>query len=173
MQLTDIDRTEQIDQEYLDKPLVEGIRYQITDSRVHIACDHTLYTDVYLNTCLDRKSLLERYQDILRQAKESGVSISYTRHFRRIINERWEEYLQQKERQRTLFARIVVQAAVVSKRGIHMGCRDDRELEKLHELCREYEPLQRRSNILSIMEGISSQLRKLEDNIGEYDRVFL
>lgn len=122
------------DVEYLARPLIEDVRYEISDTRVSIRCPHTCFIDVPSGTYFDQQALLDSYREILRIAKTHDVRISYSLHIKKLLKTRWEEYeADVAERNRT-FRWLSAQAQVVQLRGIHRGCSDDKELSLLTEL---------------------------------------
>lgn len=125
--------------DYLSRALVEGVVFEISENFVSIRSPNTDFLTVRLDPPLEKAALLEQYRRVLCQAKANEIRISYTAHLRKTICESWKEYeISVCEKQR-LFQEIMELAHTVERRGIHLGWRDDTQLEQMHQLQSQFQ----------------------------------
>lgn len=153
------------DVEYLSRPLIQSMNYEISGERVRIACPHTCFVDMRLNSRLEREPLLDSYRQILQMARAQNVKISYSNHMKRTLVTKWEEYESAITERAALFRHLVTQAQVVEARGIHYGCSDDKELSLLTEMRNRLIPYGYRDSIVSHISMISHRLETFHDNL--------
>ena len=72
---------------YLSRPLIEGVSYEISDTDIAIQSPHTCYVRCKLPRRRDKDALLRQYSGVLAVAKAQRVKISYTLHIRKTIQE--------------------------------------------------------------------------------------
>lgn len=156
---------ESLDREYLSRPLVEDVTFEIGPTRISIHSPHTIYIGVTLPMRYQRDRLLETYRRVLRAAKAKGIRVRYGRHFSRTIKDRWAEYEAACEEMESLFRRLIEQAKRVQTRGIHYGSVDDMELSRLQKLNAEFQPCTYGTNAASIMASISYSLEELDRDL--------
>lgn len=119
------------DEEYLSRPLLEGVEYCITEDLIKITSDHTEYINLKRFIPLDIESLLERYDEVRQMAKKRKAKISYKRHLRKKILENRDEYRKDCLEAQRLFESMTAVAKEIQKRGLHFGTTDDTVLKKL------------------------------------------
>jgi len=153
------------DVEYLSRPLIQDMHYEISDEHVRITCPNTCFVDVRLNGKLERESLLDRYRQVLQMAKAQKVKISYSNHMKRTLTTKWEEYESAVTERAALFRRLVTQARVVEARGIHYGCIDYKELSLMTEIRNQLTPYGYRNSILSCISRIAHQLETFQRDL--------
>lgn len=158
---------ESLDREYLGRPLVEDVTYEIGSTRISIHCPHTAYLGVVLPERYQKDRLLEAYRRVLRTAKAKGIRVCYGRHFTRTIKDRWAEYEAACDERESLFRRLIEQAKRVQTRGIHYGNVDDMELSRLQKLYSEFHPYTYGTNVTSIMAAISYSLDELNRELSQ------
>ncbi len=142
---------------YLAAPLVDRLVYEISDDRISIRCPHTCFISVVnIGAPLEKAALLEQYKRLLQLVRKKGVKVSYTSHIREKICGSWAEYAADCQEARRLFAQMVEQARVIERRGIHRGWSDDRELEQLYALQRQFEQYLYGDSSLSRIAGAKS-----------------
>lgn len=151
--------------EYLLRPLIEDVAFTIEDSQVRITGPSTIYIGTHRIIPLNKDELLSLYKRVLSSAKARGVKISYTRHMRKQITERWDEYESRCAEADTLFSKIIEQSRIVRARGIHYGTRDDEALDKLGTLRSEYEKYFWRNSIISQFSEIRHELMDIEKDL--------
>lgn len=151
-----------MDDNYLSRPLIEGMRYEISDTHIVIQCPHTCFINYKLPHCWDRGALLRQYRRVLAMAKAQGVRISYTLHIRRTLRELWPEYETACAERERLFARLKELAQEVKARGIHVGTADDNVLAALLEVSGQLTVYGYRDNPASRIARIGHDLAELE-----------
>ena len=120
--------------DYLAREPLTEVEFLIEDNHISISSPHTSYVNQYLNPPVEKQALLDLYAQILAVAKERKVRISYPRHIRKTIRERWQEYADNVEERDAIFQQMIWQARIVEQRGLHMGTSDDDELHNLAQL---------------------------------------
>ncbi|MDD3921358.1 MAG: hypothetical protein PHO41_09335 [Eubacteriales bacterium] len=148
-------------QNYLLRPPLTDVTYDISDDHVQIQSPHTLFINEMLLRPLDKQKLLDLYKKVIQKARERSVSISYTLHCKRTITQRWDEYEFVCKTAADIFSCIVDQAKAVQIRGLHSGTRDDEELQKLQDRGHAYSRLFWRDSIISQMNEIYKHLTGL------------
>jgi hypothetical protein len=157
--------SQQTDAEYLTRPLIEGVVYTIEADHVSIASPTTLWVNERRIAPLDKGTMLALYSKIHKAAKSQNVKISYSRHMRRQITERWVVYETAAQVAGETFDRIVKLAESVRERGIHIACCDDQTLDKLTTACNKHMEFHWRTSIVSQMSAIARELRDLDRNL--------
>ena len=153
------------DVEYLARPLIEAIDYEISDEHVRIACPSTCFVGMRLNGKLEREPLLDSYRQILQMAKAQKVKISYSAHMKRTLTTEWDEYESSLAAQAALFRRLITQARVVEARGIHYGYSDDKEFSRLQDIASKLTAYGYGNSILSHISSIAGQLKSLQRDL--------
>ena len=153
--------------EYLSRPLIEDVIYTIEADHVRIASPHTIFADERRLELLDKGALLALYGKVLSMAKAQNVKISYKRHTRKTIIERWAGYENAVQTAEKTFDSIVETAEIIRKRGIHRGCNDDQELNRLTAARNKYMEFRWRTNIVSQMLKIAGELRELDRELSK------
>jgi ribosomal protein L14E/L6E/L27E len=125
------------DSEYLSKPFIEGAEFIIEDNYIKITTPTTVHVETRRVSPLHYEEFTSLYKSVIRTAKYKKVKISYTRHIRRDLIDRWDEYITMWSKAHDLFNEIVRQAIIVRERGLHYGTIDDSELKKLQNLCED------------------------------------
>lgn len=160
------------DQEYLARPLLEGVTYEITEERIRIKNDHTVLAEAKgPDSLLDQKKLLEQYRNIYQMAKKRGVKVSFSEHYRWKLQRKWKEYESDAEARQESYRRLLEQARVLQNRGIHMRYADDGELNRWRELYRQYTkhndalaPCAGMERLAQELAGLERELSNLSDN---------
>jgi hypothetical protein len=127
-----------IDNEYLSRPLVNGVKYVINDNEISISSDNTIFTDI-VNIGLDM-SILKRSISNMRETKKlvklsnGKITLKNTTKIIKFMKEHFSEFIAQVAVYHTLFEQAKEIAKGVQERGIHVGCVDDVELNRLNEV---------------------------------------
>ena len=153
------------DIEYLSRPLLEDVQYEISDTRVKIHCPHTCFVEAYLGTRFDRRALLDSYGEVMRTARAHGIRISYSTHIKRLLKDRWEDYEASVEDRARLFRWFSAQARVVELLGLHQGCIDDKELLLLTELQNRIIRYGYRNSVISQIASAAHTLETLRQDL--------
>ena len=120
-----------MEENYLSRPLIDGISYEISDTRIAIQSSCTCYINCMRPTRMDKDALLRQYRNVLAMAKAQGIRIKYAKHVRKTIQQLWPAYEADFAEQDKLFDRLVELAWQVKARGIHWRSVDDEVLYTL------------------------------------------
>lgn len=153
--------------EYLERPLIEGVEYDISETCVAIQSQSTCFVSYSVPARLQKETMLLQYKRVLQMAREQGVKISYSRHIRRTICEQWADYLAECEKQEHLFQELREVANSVKRRGIHMGHADDEELAKVYKITGELAKFRYGGRPISRITGIGHDLQTMEKQLSE------
>lgn len=158
--------------DYLSRPLIDGMRYDISDTHVMIQCPHTCFVNYELPCHIDRDVLLRQYHSVLAMARAQGIKINYDRHIHRTIRQLWPEYKAARAEQEALFSRLRELAQEVKARGIHVGTVDDVVLSAMLEISGQLAVYGYRTSATSQIARIGRDLANLElglsDGHGSY-----
>ena len=163
--------------EYLKRPLIEDVSYEITETRVAIQCPHTCFVGRTLPGRYREDDLVDLYRRVLQMAKEQGIRISYSRHIRKTIREQWPGYVAGREKQERLFRELRDAAEAVRQRGIHMGHADDEVLARIYGIVSSLDRLSFDDEAMRGIPEAAHQLQALERELsgthGRYDMIAL
>ena len=162
---------------YLERPLIEDVSYEITETRVAINSSSTCFVSCVLPERCRKDDMLDRYRRVLRMAKAQGVKISYSAHIRKTIMTQWSEYEAARENQERLFEKLRELAKCIQQRGIHMGFVDDEYLAQLNRICDQLAMLRCRDRVISRIAEFDYALSFLERDLSKdkehYDMIRL
>ena len=117
--------------QYLQHPLVEGVVYEITDSKVEIACPHTIFLCARRATEIPLSEVERLFRKLKKEAKDSGkVKLKGVSKFLPVIRALYPSYHMAVEQTTKLFFEIVEMVRKIEADGIHMGCVDDELLRE-------------------------------------------
>ena len=150
------------DAEYLSRPLLDDVVFKIDRDYVRIASLHTSFVNETRIIQRNKDELLSLYSKVLGMAKSRNTSISYKRHMKKSIIDGWADYEYACEDAGKVFDSIIELADVVQRRGIHIGCSDDIQLDKLATARNKHMEFHWRTNIIS-------QISAIEHNLREFD----
>jgi predicted acyltransferase (DUF342 family) len=148
------------DMEYLERPLIEGQEFIITDELIKVTTPSTIHAHIRKIMLIERSEVNKLYTAVVKAAKERGVKIGYSYRIKRDIIGKYNEYLTAIGQAQSIFKQAVQQAKVVKERGLHNGTSDDMELRKLHEICWAFEKFGHRD---SIVRKTADAYRRLEE----------
>ena len=152
------------DRDYLARPLLKELTYEISAERgIKISSSSGVIAQAAAPAPrLERNALLEQYQRVLTTAKSRRACISYCNHLRRRITKEWKNYLDAAKRRDDLFQQLLDQARLLQIRGIHIGYRDDAQVQRWNELYWEYEKTAYRNSPVSQMMWVAHTLSECE-----------
>jgi len=163
--------------EYLNRPLLDGVVYEITETRVSIQCPSTILLCCMFPERCDKRAVLKLYRRVLQMAKAKKVKISYSMHIHKVIREQWNDYISGQETQKRIFRQLQESVAVVQQRGIHVGYCNDTELAKAINYSWQLEELFREDNLAQRIADFEDHLLETEqfliDHGGEGDMIVL
>lgn len=142
------------DHEYLKRPLIDNIQWELSEDKIRVYCEHTLFIECSRPAVLNRTQLLNSYNEALHLARQTGVKVRYSRHCKRFITENWKEYKVKAERYLKLFDEILEDTLILKSRGIHKGCRDDIYLNRLSDKVNILNARNYRHSVTDMMEEV-------------------
>ena len=154
--------------EYLDRPLIDGVVFEITETRVSIQCPSTSIVCCVLPERCDKKEMLRLYRRVLHLAKARKVKISYSLHIHKTIREQWDAYIAAREEQEQIFQHLRESAAIVQQRGIHQGYCDDTELDKAIKYSWRLTEIARESDAAWQITGFTHRLLETEQYLADH-----
>lgn len=117
--------------QYLQQPLIEGVVYEITDSKVEIACPHTIFLKAHRVTEIPLSEVERLFRKLKKEAKDSGkVRLNGVTKFLPAIRTLYPSYHMAVKQTNKLFSEIVEMVRKIEADGIHMGCSDDELLRE-------------------------------------------
>ena len=120
--------------EYLQRPLIEGVVYEITDESVMISSPYTKYIVVRKDSEVPLPEVESQFRKLKKEAKESGkVRLNGVTKFLPTIRSLYPSYRMAIERTNTLFEEIVKMVPKLEADGLHIGCTDDELLKEIRE----------------------------------------
>ncbi len=120
--------------EYLQRPLIEGVVYEVTDESVMISSPHTKYIVVRKDSEVPLSEVESQFRKLKKEAKESGkVRLNGVTKFLPTIRSLYPSYRKTLERTNTLFDEVVKMIPKLEADGLHMGCTDDELLKEIRD----------------------------------------
>ena len=120
--------------EYLQRPLIEGVVYEVTDESVMISSPHTIYIIVRKESEVPLSEVESQFRKLKKEAKESGkVRLNGVTKFLPTIRSLYPSYRKTLERTNTLFDEVVKMIPEFEADGLHMGCTDDELLKEIRD----------------------------------------
>lgn len=163
-----------LDKEYLKRELLD-VEYTITNDKIYVRDDVTIYANItrYTNF-IDKKELLSKRQQIVKLAKQHGISISYKNKSKKIIEDIYDNYVKDYHKSQQLFDELIdMWKHVRDNRGIHMGTTDDYYLDLIHKKTWELQELFYRKNNISILETINKNINNMLEQIKSEDNMYM
>ncbi|MDC1809089.1 hypothetical protein POZ03_01275 [Bacteroides uniformis] len=117
--------------EYLQRPLIKSVIYEITDSQINISSPHTIFLSVHRDTEVPLSEVERLFRKLKKEAKDSGkVRLNGVTKFLPVIRSLYPSYHIAVERINKLFSEMVEMVPKIKNDGIHIGCVDDELLEE-------------------------------------------
>lgn len=117
--------------QYLQRPLIEGVVYEVTDSKIEIASPHTIFLSARRVTEIPLSEVEKLFRKLKKEAKDSGkVRLNGVSKFLPVIRALYPSYHMAVEQTNKLFSEIVEMVRKIEADGIHMGCSDDELLRE-------------------------------------------
>ena len=151
--------------EYLQRPQIEGVVYEITTEMIRVACDHSLF--IHIRNC--RRVTLEEVQRYFQELKQttaaSGkVKLKGMTKFMPTVRKLYPSYCTICDRIEKLYAELTELVRQIQQDGIHTGCSNDELLEaavrKQNEISRYYWSNSDYSRFLSYHDNVCCILRE-------------
>ena len=151
------------DNEYLNREIIP-CHYCIDNDKVLIDNEHTLYVNE-TRKYVSLSETLNLYKEVLKIAKQKGIKVSYSNHYKKQLTDLTALYNESIELSHRIFDKLVEVAYVIENRKIHLGSRDDIRLNELSKIKYEYEKLFYSSATLGRILNIQYQLQDIHSNI--------
>lgn len=146
------------DKEYLSRPLLENVNFDITQDWVIVHSDHTSYSNIQRAKPLNKDYMLDLYKRVVSEAKSQGVTVSRKNGYKKFIEDNWSDYKEEYRKYNLIFDKVIEDFREVQKRGLHSGTTDDIVLSKALKTRNDYMTLYYRTTLSSKMHDIKNQL---------------
>lgn len=158
---------------YLKRPLIEGVVYEITPTKVRIATSNTVFLDIRLRETVQLSEVEMLFLQLKKIAAVSDkLKLKGVTKFLPIVRALYPQYRHAVEQMNSLFESITIQAQKIQADGIHSGCSDDELLEGMTVYTRPYGELFYRSSVYSIFTDYYFTLKKaLEEKSWEDESI--
>lgn len=157
------------EQEYLNRQLIDGVDYDITEDRIRIENVNTTWISIKRPEKIDKESVILMHKNICRTAKNKGIKISYKNKYKKFITENWQQYEKEFDHYNKIFNKIIPVAEQIKKRGIHIGCVDDDILNKMEILKSEFNKMFYGNTTISKMQDITFKIKELHSGINNFN----
>lgn len=117
--------------EYLQRPLIEGVVYEITNSKVRISSPHTVFLSADRQTVIPLSEVERLFRELKKEAKDSGkIIFKGVSKFLPTVRALYPSYQEAVNQINCLFSEIVEITRKIKADGLHRGCSDDVLLEE-------------------------------------------
>lgn len=129
--------------EYLQRPLIEGVVYQIDNKMIRIWNDCTTFIQIHNCRKVTLQEVQANFRQLQQEAKASGkVKLKGSTKFLPAVRQLYPAYCASCDNIERLFAELTELVRQIERDGIHVGCSDDELLEaamgKQNEIARYY-----------------------------------
>lgn len=151
--------------EYLQRPLIEGVVYEITPDMIRVACDHTLF--IHIRNC--RRVTLEKTQRYFQELKQTvatsgNVRLKGVTKFMPAVRKLYPSYCAACDHIEKLYTELTELVRQIQQDGLHRGCNNDELLEvaiqKQNEISQYYWRDNSYSRFLSYHDDVCCILRE-------------
>lgn len=119
-------------EEYLQRPLIEDVVYEITPEKLWVSCDHTLFLHIWNCRRVTLAEVQRHFQELKQAAAVSGkIRLKGVTKFMPAVKQLYPSYCTTCERIETLYAELTELVRQIQQDGIHTGCGDDELLEAI------------------------------------------
>lgn len=112
---------------YLERPLLPGLEFIITDEVLKVTSDSSVFIHNRKAEIIGKNELLEKYKKVYGLCRENGVKISYGQRCKKSIMENYSKYLEETEKHNKIFKELKEMLLPLKDRGVHYGCAVDDE----------------------------------------------
>lgn len=153
-------------EEYLKRPLVEDVVYEISENRIRIASPHTIFIEIIKPRIISLTEVEQMFRTVKKAIKEKkNVTLKGATKFLPAVRELYTEYLQAIETISKNFAEAFQLSQQIKIDGIHIGCLDDEVMLKLlakqNEIAKQYY----RGTAFSRFAGYYHKLKEVHQDI--------
>lgn len=122
-------------EEYLKRPLIEDVVYEISENRIQIASPHTIFVEITKSDIIPLSEVEHMLRMVKKAVKEKKKNITLKGVAKSLssVRELYKGYLQAIETISKSFIEAVQLVQQIKVDGIHKGCLDDEVMIKLLE----------------------------------------
>lgn len=130
-------------EEYLKRPLVEDVVYEISENKIRISSPHTIFIEIIKPDIISLTEMEQMFRKLKKAVKEKkNVTVKGVTKFLPTVRDLYTEYLQAIETISKNFTEAFQLSQQIKIDGIHIGCLDDevmlKLLEKQDEIAKQY-----------------------------------
>lgn len=131
-------------EEYLKRPLIEDVVYEISENRIRIASPHTIFIEITKSEIIPLTEVEHMLRIVKKAVKEKKKNITLKGVAKSLSSTRelYKEYSQANETISKNFIEAVQLVQQIKVDGIHNGCLDDevmiKLLEKQYKITQQY-----------------------------------
>lgn len=112
--------------EYLQRPLIEGVVYEMTDNFIRVRNSNTLFINLEKSDRIQLAEVEKLFRELRKIAKENPkLKLKGVTKFRPTIRELYPEYCKSISLIEKNFSEISEMFRQIQIDGLHIGCRDD------------------------------------------------
>lgn len=148
------------DKEYLKRPLVKDIKYEIDKNRIYIVSESTGFFNCIRMKALKQEEVLSKYSELIKKCRSKGIKIKYSFGFKKFVLNNWMAYTRDMQKYNKIFDSLYKKTKELSIRGVHIGFSDDEYLKECTMLSWELLPFTYRDSIISKINDIYKEILK-------------
>lgn len=148
------------DKEYLKRPLVKDIKYEIDKNRIYIISESTGFFNCTRMKGLKQEDILSKYSEVIKKCRTMGIKIKYSFGFKKFVLNNWSQYIKEIQKYNKMFDIFCEKVKELLIRGIHVGFSDDEYLKECTLLSWELLPFTYRDSIISKINDIYKEILK-------------
>lgn len=154
-----------LDKEYLERPLIEDVKYEYSMDRIRVACSHTGFIGYMHLEFVLQKDILDLYSRIIKKVRNLGIKVKYTNKYKKFIVDNWKNYCLEYDEYNKLYKEILEMLPELKRRGIHKGCSDDMYLNQIYKKGAVLDKYYYRNSLISQVNSIYRELQKIERDL--------
>lgn len=153
------------DKEYLQRSLVPGLQFELSDTRIRIVSDNTIFIHYLAVNKLVQEDVLKEYKELLALCRKYGVKTVYRNNLKKSLLALWGDYVREVDEYNALYKELLKRLERVEQRGIHMGYSDDTVLNDCIKFGNSLNPYLYRSSAISKVSEIYNEILSLKMEI--------
>lgn len=157
-------------EEYLKRPLVEDVVYEISENKIRISSPHTIFIEIIKPDIISLTEMEQMFRKLKKAVKEKkNVTMKGVTKFLPTVRELYKEYLQAIETIRKNFTEAYQLSQQIKVDGIHIGCLDDEVMLKLLEKQNEIVKQHYRGTVFSEFTDYYHKIKHVYQDIQEIE----
>lgn len=126
--------------EYLQRPLIENMVYEISENKIQITCPHTSFLCVIKAEKIPLSEVEQLFRTLKKEVKASGkMKIKGVSKFLPVIRSLYQSYSAAIEQINQYYSEIAEIVHKIESDGLHYGCSDDELYKEAFEKQAEIE----------------------------------